>query len=151
MCLLTSHGRSYLIMSRPLRMLAWKRAEHSHVPVWDQKEIHVNAPLSPWHTEPSVPVQATLVHQRGHTMGLCPQPTPWAIPLLLSMLHRSFSPQTAQRWLSSERPKQRHKAMKPGAALMHVEEPRGKLVHCCTNQGLSLATALSPVKKNYTS
>lgn len=63
---------SYLNVSRSLRMLTWKWAERSHVPVWDQSELHVNAPLSPWHTEPSVPVQATLVHQRGHTMGLCP-------------------------------------------------------------------------------
>lgn len=39
-------------------------------------KFHVNAPLSPWHTELSVPVQATLLHQRGHTMGLCPNPHP---------------------------------------------------------------------------
>lgn len=85
--------------------------------------------------------------REGKLWVCVPQPTPWAFPLLLSTLHRSFSPQTAQRSLSSERPKQRHKATKPGATLMHVEELWGELVHFCTSQGLSLATALSPAKK----
>lgn len=88
--------------------------------------------------------------REGTLWVYAPQPTHWAFPLLLSMHHGSFSPPTAQRSFSTERPKQRHKAMKPRAALMHVEEPRGELAHFCTNQSLSLATALSAVK-NYTS
>lgn len=63
------HDHSYLSVTRVLEALTWPWAERAHEAVGDQSGPLWMVLLSPWHADPSVPVQATLLQEKGAHCG----------------------------------------------------------------------------------